>query len=193
MYYIYSPKSISTRISLFGVLLLSLSSCLVDSESCPERDNPDIVEEENHQDNIPVWKARVMTMHKYAKISTVIITLGPLILPNCPTKLHVLVQRETQMPMKVLWENRQHQPGSHVALYIRLCVWLQPVINCPLTLSCHSMYSEKFLPGSHPVWLWVYCGWEKPVAEPLKCRQTQVRIVDREVVLERRISLLHHR
>ena len=53
-----------------------------------------------------------MTMHKYAKISTVIITLGPLILPNCPTKLQALVQRGTQMPRKVLEEDRQHQPGS---------------------------------------------------------------------------------
>ena len=41
-----------------------LSSHLVDGESCSERYNPDIVEEENHQNNIPekfirtqTWKA----------------------------------------------------------------------------------------------------------------------------------------
>ena len=44
----------------------------------------------------------------------------------------------------------------------------------------------KFLPGSHPVRLWVNGGWKQPVAESLKSRQTQIWIVDGEVVLEKK-------
>ena len=43
-----------------------LSSHLVDGESCSERYNPDIVEEENHQNNIPE-KFIMITGHKLGR------------------------------------------------------------------------------------------------------------------------------